>query len=80
MSQNQEQTKKAEFEEAVNKAIKMVVLNGLIGIFFKLPVSFIPLLNVVAEFYYKNIGDKYLFIYFIEFYSVLLDSGFYPLI
>ena len=80
MSQNQEQTKNVEFEEAVNKAIKMVVLNSLIGIFFKLPVSFIPLLNVLAEFYYKNIGDKYLFIYFIEFYSVLLDSGFYPLI
>ena len=53
INQNQNEKKKAENEEAVNKAIKMVVLNSVIGIFFKLPVCFIPLLNVYAKFYYK---------------------------
>ena len=52
MDQKQNEAKKAENEEAANKAIKMVVLNTTIGIFFKLPVSFIPILNFFAEFYY----------------------------
>ena len=50
MNKKQNEIKKAENEEAVNKAIKMVVLNTVIGIFFKLPVSFIPILNFFAEF------------------------------
>ena len=45
-------TKNAEYEEAVNKAIRMVVLNSAIGILFKLTVSIIPIINVVAEFYF----------------------------
>ena len=45
-------TKNSEYEEAVNKAIRMVVLNSAIGILFKLSVSIIPIINVVAEFYF----------------------------
>jgi uncharacterized membrane protein len=41
-------TKNAEYEEAVNKAIIMVVLNSAIGILFKLPVSLIPVINMIA--------------------------------
>ena len=32
----------------------MFVLNSAIGILFKLPVSIIPIINVVAEFYFNN--------------------------
>ena len=94
LNQKQNQNKKAENEEAVNKAIKMVVLNSLIGVLFKFPVCFIPLINVCAEFYYKQafIGDNaityvtqysaYLVFHprFNQFYSMLIDTGFYELI
>ena len=79
INQKQNQNnKKAEFEEAVNKAIKMVVLNSAIGIFFKLPVCFIPLLNVFAQNFYKT-GNN-LYFSFTLFYSMLFDSDFYVLI
>ena len=76
----QNQTKSAEFEEVVNKAIKMVVLNSSIGIFFKFPVIIIPLLNVCADFYYKNNTFRQKHLNFGEFYTMLLDNGFYGLI
>ena len=69
-AQNQNQNKKAENEEAVNKAIKMVVLNSAIGIFFKLPVLLIPLLNLVAQFYYKSASYKLYHPSFAMFYSM----------
>ena len=56
LNQKQNESKKVENEEVVNKAIKMVVLNSAIGIFLKLPVCIIPLLNVYAQFYFKNNG------------------------
>ena len=34
----------------------MVVVNTTIGILFKLPLVFIPILNVYAEYYFKNIS------------------------
>ena len=77
LNQKQNVSKTTECEEIVNKAIKMVVLNSVIGIFFKLPVSFLPLLNVFADFFFKKLESYYLFI---EFYSALIDSGFYALI
>ena len=80
LNQKQNQTKKAENEEAVNKAIKMVVLNSVIGVLFKLPLSFIPVINMAAEFYYKNLLYIYLYPSFHEFYLTLYDSGFYTLI
>jgi hypothetical protein len=64
----------------MKKAIQMVVLNSAIGILFKLPVCFIPLLNVNAQFYFQN---KYFRLHhpqFAEFYSMLIDSQFYVLI
>ena len=70
---------KDEFEEAVNKAIKMVVLNSAIGICFKLPVCFIPMLNLYAQFYsnreYHRSHSSFGF-----FYSMFIDAGFYVLI
>ena len=59
LNQKQDETKKAENEEVVNKAIKMVVINTAIGIFFKLPALFIPIINVYAEFYYTANNDYY---------------------
>ncbi len=81
MTQNKSnQNKKAENEEAVNKAIKMVVLNSAIGILFKLPVCIIPLLNVCAQFYYKSFEFRSHHGSFSIFYSMLIDGGFYNLI
>ena len=80
MNQKQSETKKAENDDVVNKAIKMVVLNSAIAIFFKLPASFIPLLNVVAEFYYKNEFYKFNHPDFGEFYTMLQDTALYYLI
>ena len=77
---NQNETKKSENENIVNIAIKMVVINSAIGIFFKLPASIIPLLNVVAEFYYKDKMNKFNHPDFGEFYSSLLNTELYSLI
>ena len=73
-------SKPSEFEEAVNKAIKMVIVNSSIGFVFKLPVSLIPVVNLYAEFYYKSDFNVYLNPGFREFYSMLFDTGFYGLI
>ena len=70
----------AEYEEVVNKAIKMVVLNSAIGILFKLPVSFVPLLNVIAQYYYKSYFNLFLHPSFHDFYLVFFTTGFYSLI
>ena len=81
MNKTQNQNKKAENEEAVKKAIKMVVLNSSIGILFKLPVCIIPLINMFAKFYYKNKSSKYSHPSFHIFYtSMLIDCGFSTLI
>ena len=80
MKLKQAQSKKVEGKKAVNKAIQMVVLNSAVGIFFKLPVSFIPLVNVYAQFYYKNRSYKFDNPSFDQFYSMLLYSGFYAII
>ena len=81
MNQNlNNESKKAENEEAVNKAIKMVILNSSIGIFFKLPVFFIPLLNIWAQFHFKDFNYFKIHTSFGRFYLILLDSGFYFLI
>ena len=80
LNQKQNESKKAEFEEAVNKAIKMVVLNSVIGIVFKLPICIIPLLNAYARFYYRDEYYKFDHPRFGEFFSMLVNSGFYDLI
>ena len=76
LNQKQTENKKAEFEEAVNKAIKMVVLNSAIGILFKLPVLILPLINLIAQFYYRNHSYKYDHPSFDMFYSILFYGGF----
>ena len=80
MNQNQNEKKKTENQEAVNKAIKMVVLNSAIGIFFKLPVFILSLINVIAEFYFRNGNYSYFHPHFGDFYFMLLDGGFFTLI
>ena len=81
LNQKQNESKKVENEEVVNKAIKMVVLNSAIGIFLKLPVCIIPLLNVYAQFYFKNNGfENIINPYFGEFYSILIETESYFLI
>ena len=80
MNQKQKEAKKAENEEAINKAIRMVVLNSFIGICFKAPIVIIPLLNVIATFYSKENYNQYINPKIFEFYSFLVDSGYYFLI
>jgi hypothetical protein len=69
-----------ENEEAINNVIRMIVLNTTLSLLFKLPVSFIPIVNVYAEFYYKSLRNQFVHPKFGEFYSFLLDSGFYDVI
>ena len=71
---------KKENEDAINKVIKMVVLNTAISLLFRLPIAFIPVVNIFAEFYYKNYLNQFKHPKFGEFYSFLLDSGFYDFI
>ena len=66
-----------ENQDAENKAIQMVVINTAIGILFKMPVSFIPIINVYAEFYYKNYNNQFKQPEFGQFYSSLFQNGFY---
>lgn len=71
-----ENTKK-ENDEAMNKAVRMVVINTAIGILFKMPLCFIPILNVYAEFYYKDSNKLNIHPAFGRFYSSLFRTGFY---
>ena len=78
--QNKLDTMKKEHEDAIHKVIKMVILNTAISLLFRLPVAFIPVVNVVAEFYYKDFRNQYKNSKFGEFYSFLMSSGYYDLI
>ena len=82
MNQKQNETRKAENEKVMNKAIKMVVINTSIGVFCKLPSLFISLLNLFFNFYkikrksgnslnYFNI--LYEFLTIIEFFDLIED-------
>lgn len=66
-----------ENQEAENKAIQMVVINIAIGLLFKMPISFIPIINVYAEFYYKNAYKQYFKPAFGQFYTSIFRNGFY---
>jgi hypothetical protein len=68
---------KKEHDEVINKAIRMVVISTAIGILFKMPISFIPILNVIAEFYYKSFEMRFTHPEFGRFYSGLFLNGFY---
>ena len=81
LNPKQKEAKKAETEEAVNKAIKMVVINSLIGICFKTPIVIIPLSNLCAIFFFKEaLSYRLTNPGFYAFYSLLIDSGSYSLI
>jgi len=77
-SSNSQQNK--DSEEAISKAIKMVVINTAINLFFKIPISFLPTLNVYAEFYSKKESSFYEKPAFKEFYIWLIDSGSFTMI
>lgn len=49
--------KELELQEAMNNAIRMVVLNSTLNIIFKLPLAFGPFVNALAAFYYQS--DSY---------------------
>ena len=51
---DEKKIKKKENEDSVNQAIKMVVLNTTLSTLLKLLLSFIPFVNVIAEFYFKS--------------------------
>lgn len=44
----------SEMTEAMNNAIRMVVLNSLFNFFFKSPLAIIPFINAIVSFYYKS--------------------------
>lgn len=46
--------KSLELEETMNNAIRMVVINSLLNLAFKLPLAFIPMVNAIAAFYYQS--------------------------
>lgn len=69
--------KKKEFDEAVEKATRMVVLNTAIGIVLKMPSTILPLINLHAEFNFKSLMDRYEKPAFREFYSLLFETEFY---
>ena len=77
---NKLETMKKENEDVINKVIKMVILNTAISLLFRLPIAFIPVVNIYAEFYYKNYLNQFYHPKFGEFYSFLLNSGFYDFI
>ena len=71
------ESEKSESEDVINKAIQMVVINSMIGVLFKMPVSFIPIINVYAEFYYKDLNNINNRPRFDRFYLSLFQTGFY---
>ena len=72
--------KMKENEDAVNKLIKMVIINTVLGILSKFPSSFLSVVNLYSTFYFRNYDNQFTAPIFGEFYSYLLDSGFYSLI
>jgi len=77
-SLNNQQNK--DSEEAISKAIKMVILNTAINLLFKIPISILPTLNVYAQFYFKKKNFLYEKPAFEEFYFWLIDSGSFGMI
>jgi len=80
VSTKKTKNKKPETEEAISKAIKMVVINTTIALFFKLPLSFLPVINVIANYFYKNENNRLKGEAFSEFHFILYEAGFHELI
>ena len=79
-NEKQMEKKKSELEETINKSIRMVIVNTSIGLIFKLPLVFLPLVNAFANFYYKDTDTRYRNIAFDRFYTQLFDTDVYLLI
>jgi len=80
VSSTNSQKNQEESEEAISKAIKMVVINTAINLLFKIPISFLPILNTYAQFYRKNVMLLFEKPIFKEFYVSIINSGFYAMI
>ena len=76
---DEKQAKKKESEDSVNQAIKMVVLNTTLSTLLKLLLSFIPLVNVIAEFYFKS-SFKDNHPRFGSFYGTINNLGIYEML
>lgn len=74
-SENKE-NKRKENEEIIKKVIKMVVLNTTIAIVLKMPSSFLPIVNLYAEFFFRNFNERYKNPAFGEFYVRFTDGEF----
>ena len=74
------EAKKKENKDTLNKLIQMVVINTALGVLLKSPSSFISLVNLYAAFYYRSYKNLFTAPAFGEFYSNLMDTGFYRLI
>ena len=74
------EAKKKENKDAIDKLVQMVVINTALGVLFKLPSSFISIVNVYAAFYYRSFDNLFISPAFGEFYSNLLDTGFFTFI
>jgi len=72
--------KNTDSDEAISKAIKMVVINTVINLLFKIPIAFLPTLNVYALFYNKNKISHFEKPAFKEFYFWLIYSGSFAMI
>ena len=57
-NEKQIEKKKSDLANAVNKNVKMVLLNTSIGLLFKLPIVCLPLINTIAQFFYKDIESR----------------------
>ena len=83
LSEKQMETKKSEMEVTMKKSIRMVVVNTSISFLFKLPFVFLPLVNAIANFYYKHIdhiNHRHRNPAFDRFYTHLFETDFSSLI
>jgi len=46
--------KNKEKDDAINKALKMVILNTTLGIIFKIPLSIMSIVNLIAKLYFQK--------------------------
>ena len=74
------EAKKKENEDAINKLTTLVVINTAIGVLFKLPSSFMSIVNLYATFYYRGFYIQFIAPSFGEFYSYLLYTDFFKVI
>jgi hypothetical protein len=79
-NQKLNEAKKAQNDEAVNKAIKMVVLNTAIGLYFKIPSFFTPPINSYAVIYYKFKIHQFKHRGFSDFFNMFVNNGWYSFI